>query len=58
MQFIEEKMYIGLEHAPPTFDVRNKILGTEVGQLLKTLDCLTSFMVLSDKITRNLCTFN
>ncbi|XP_025077180.1 extensin-like isoform X3 [Pomacea canaliculata] len=24
---VEEKLYIGLEHAPPSFDVKNKILG-------------------------------
>lgn len=30
VQFLEEKMFIGLEHAPPSFDVRGKILGSEV----------------------------
>lgn len=30
MQFLTEKLYIGLEHAPPTFDVRSKVLGSEV----------------------------
>ncbi|KAK6180487.1 hypothetical protein SNE40_012633 [Patella caerulea] len=25
--FLQEKLYIGLEHAPPAFDVKNKIIG-------------------------------
>ncbi|ESO94540.1 hypothetical protein LOTGIDRAFT_232362 [Lottia gigantea] len=25
--FLQEKLYIGLEHAPPNFDVKNKIIG-------------------------------
>lgn len=31
--FIEEKMFIGLEHAPPSFDVRGKVIGAEVSGL-------------------------
>ncbi|XP_013389914.1 KH homology domain-containing protein 4 isoform X2 [Lingula anatina] len=27
LSFVQEKLYIGLEHAPPTFDVKNKLLG-------------------------------
>ncbi|KAK7496066.1 hypothetical protein BaRGS_00012767 [Batillaria attramentaria] len=27
MTVVEEKLYIGLEHAPPNFDVKNKIMG-------------------------------
>jgi hypothetical protein len=30
MAFLEEKLFIGLEHAPPNFEVRKKLLGPDV----------------------------
>jgi len=29
-QLLQDKIYIGLDHAPPAFDVKNKILGVGV----------------------------
>jgi len=37
-------MFIGLEHAPPEFDVRNKILGSEVNTIF-TAYCIFSFLL-------------
>lgn len=32
MTIVEEKLYIGLEHAPPNFDVKNKLMGPGVSE--------------------------
>lgn len=42
--FLNEKLMVGLEHAPPSFDVRSRLLGPAVSQLKFIMSGLLTFL--------------